>query len=113
MHLPWAAPHTNAEGKQDVATFQVDSEAVIARSAAANGTIERIRAETSSLHTQLTELQGSWSGAAASAFQALVTEWRAAAARHEENLGALSRALAQAGQQYADIEQANARLFAR
>ncbi|HRN28523.1 MAG TPA: WXG100 family type VII secretion target [Terrimesophilobacter sp.] len=96
-----------------MATFQVDSEAVIAKSAAAKATIERIRAETGSLHTQLTELQGSWSGAAASAFQALVAEWRAAAARHEENLGALSQALAQAGQQYADIEQANARLFAR
>lgn len=96
-----------------MATFHVDSEAVIARSAAAKGTIERIRAETSSLHAQLTELQGSWTGTAASAFQALVTEWGAAAARHEENLGALSQALAQAGQQYADIEQANARLFAR
>lgn len=96
-----------------MATFQVDSEAVIAKSATAKGTIERIRAETSSLHSQLTELQGSWSGAAATAFQTLVSEWRTAAARHEENLSALSMALAQAGQQYADIEQANARLFAR
>lgn len=94
-----------------MATFHVDSEAVIAKSATAKGTIERIRAETSSLHAQLTELQGSWSGTAASAFQVLVGEWRAAAGRHEENLAALSLALAQAGQQYADIEHANARLF--
>ena len=93
--------------------YQVDSEAVLAKSAAAKGTIERIRAETGSLHGQLTDLGASWTGSAATAFQVLVGEWKATAQRHEENLLALSEALGHAGRQYADIELANARLFSR
>lgn len=98
----------------DVMTrYQVDSEAVLGATSAATATIGRIQAEVGSLHGQLTNLQGSWTGPAATAFQTLVGEWKGMEQRVEEVLGAMSHALGQAGQQYAEIEASNARLFMR
>jgi 6 kDa early secretory antigenic target len=91
--------------------FQVDSEAVGSATAAVRASIERIRSEVAALSAQLTGLDGSWSGVAASAFQGVVGDWRATQARVEESLSAINQALAVAGQQYAEIEAANARLF--
>ena len=65
------------------------------------------------LHGQLTNLQSSWTGQAASAFTGVVTEWKTTQQRVEENLAAINQALTHAGQQYAEIEAANARLFSR
>jgi 6 kDa early secretory antigenic target len=93
--------------------FQVDSEAVLARAGATNGAIERLRAELSGLHGQLTDLTTVWQGPAASAFQALAGEWRAQAQSMEDSLRAMNQALTHAGTQYAELEQANARLFGR
>ena len=93
--------------------YQVDSEAVIAATSSARASVGRIQAEVGTLYSQLTSLEGSWTGQAASAFQAIVTDWRATQQRVEESLAGISHALGQAGQQYAEIEQANARLFAR
>ena len=93
--------------------YQVDSEAVISATSAVRSTIGRLQAEVAALNGQLTSLQGSWSGQAATAFQAVVGDWRATQQRVEESLGTINTALAHAGQQYAEIEAANARLFAR
>ena len=93
--------------------YQVDSDAVAATTAAVQASIGRIQAEVESLHGQLLQLQDSWSGQAATAFQAVVSEWRAVQQRVEESLGGISQALGHAGQQYAEIEAANARLFSR
>ncbi|MCU1577552.1 MAG: family type secretion target [Leifsonia sp.] len=94
-------------------TFQVDSEAVLSATSAVRASIDRIQAEVGGLHGQLTSLQGSWSGQAASAFQGVITDWRATQQRVEESLAAINQALTQAAQQYAEIEAANARLFSR
>jgi WXG100 family type VII secretion target len=94
-------------------TFQVDSEAVLSATSAVRASIDRIQAEVGGLHGQLTSLQSSWSGQAASAFQGLITDWRATQQRVEESLAAINQALTQAAQQYAEIEAANARLFSR
>lgn len=94
-------------------SYQVDSEAVLNATAAARASGERIQAEVAGLYNQLTQLQGSWSGQAATAFQGIITEWRSTQHRVEENLDAINQALSQAGRQYAEIEQANTRLFAR
>ncbi len=75
--------------------------------------IGRIQSEVAGLHAQLTNLQGSWTGQASAAFAGVVNEWKKTQQRVEENLAAINVALGQAGQQYADIEAANARLFAR
>lgn len=93
--------------------YQVDSEAVLGATNAVRSSIGRIEAEVGGLHGQLVSLQDSWSGQAASAFQSVVTEWKSTQQRVEESLDAISRALGQAGQHYAEIEAANARLFTR
>jgi len=93
--------------------YQVDSEAVINATGAVRNSISRIQSEVSGLHGQLTNLQGSWTGQAATAFQAVVTDWKATQVRVEESLAAINQALSQAGQQYAEIEANNARLFSR
>ncbi len=93
--------------------YQVDSEAVLAATGAAKSSISRIQAEVSGLYNQLVNLQSSWSGQAASAFHTVITEWKATQQRVEENLASINAALTHAGQQYADIEAANTRLFAR
>lgn len=93
--------------------YQVDSEAVISTTGAVRGSISRIQAEVDGLHNQLTNLQGSWTGQAAAAFQLVVNDWKATQVRVEENLAAITSALGQAGEHYAEIEASNARLFAR
>lgn len=93
--------------------YQVDSEAVLNATGAARGTIARIQAEVAGLYGQLSALEGSWTGQAASAFSGLVNEWKATQQRVEENLGSLSQALGHAGEQYAEIEKSNTRLFVR
>ena len=93
--------------------YQVDSEAVLQATGAVRTSIGRIQAEVASLHGQLSALEGSWTGAAATAFSGVVTDWKATQQQVEQNLAAINHALTQAGQQYADIESANTRLFAR
>ena len=93
--------------------YQVDSEAVFTATGAVRGTIARIQSEVEAMQGQLAALQGSWSGNAALAFQTVVTDWKATQQRVEESLGAINLALGHAGQGYADVEAANARLFVR
>jgi early secretory antigenic target protein ESAT-6 len=92
--------------------YQVDSDEVLGVSSAARATVGRIHAEAASLHSQLVNLQGSWSGQASTAFQSLALDWKATQHRVDETLAAITQALNQAGQQYAEIEATNARLFA-
>jgi early secretory antigenic target protein ESAT-6 len=92
--------------------YQVDSDEVLGASSAVRATISRIQSESSSLQGQLVNLQNSWSGQASTAFQGLALDWKATQNRVDETLGAVSQALTMAGQQYAEIEAANARLFA-
>lgn len=91
--------------------YQVDSEAVFSATGAIRASGERIQTEVSSLVSQITALQGSWSGQAANAFHSVVSDWRATQQRVDESLAALNQALTRAGQQYAETEQANVRLF--
>ena len=92
--------------------FEVDSEAVLTATGAIRSSIDRIQSETTSLHGQLTTLQDSWRGQAAVGFQTLFTNWRNAELQMQQSLGEISQALNLAGQQYAETEAANARLFA-
>ncbi|KQQ94162.1 MULTISPECIES: WXG100 family type VII secretion target [Microbacteriaceae] len=94
-------------------SYHVDSDAVIQTTQSAHGSIERIRTEVQALLGQLTSLEGSWSGQASVAFQSVVADWRATQQRVEESLVGITTALGSAGQQYAETEQANLRLFGR
>lgn len=93
--------------------FQVDSDALISTTGAARATMGRIQAEVAGLLGQLTGLEGSWTGQASAQFQAAVSAWRTTQQHVEQSADALNQALGQAGAQYAEVEQANARLFAR
>ena len=93
--------------------YQVDSEAVSTAVAATKGSIGRIQAEVIGLHGQLTSLQASWTGPAATAFQSVVVDWKSTEQRVSEALVALNTALNLAATQYAEIEAANARMFTR
>ncbi|MFO7690712.1 MAG: WXG100 family type VII secretion target [Cryobacterium sp.] len=93
--------------------YQVDGDAVLGATTAIQATIGRLQAEVAGLYAQLQNLEGSWTGQAALAFQGAAAEWRSTQQRIEENLAALNQALTVAGQQYVEIEQANTRLFGR
>ena len=94
-------------------TFQVDSDAVAAATAAVRAAVGRIQGEVGAMHSQLVDLQSSWTGQASVAFQSIVSDWRTTQHRVEESLAGISAALAQAGRHYEEIEQQNARLFLR
>ena len=94
-----------------MSAFQVDAEQVMSIAHSAAATASRISADTAGLLGQLTGLQASWSGSAAMAFQETVSQWRATQQLVEHALGAIHQALAAAGTQYVDAEQANLRLF--
>jgi 6 kDa early secretory antigenic target len=91
--------------------YQVDSEAVLGATATVRTAMGRIQGEVGSLLGQLVNLQSSWTGQAASAFQGVVTEWKATQQRVDENLAAINQALGAAAQHYSEAEEANARLF--
>ncbi|MFB8386942.1 WXG100 family type VII secretion target [Microbacterium sp. NPDC055910] len=94
-----------------MAVFSVDSDAVLSSTTAVRGTIDRLQAEVAALMGQLTQLQGSWTGAASVAFHSSVEQWRATQRTVEDSLTGLNAALATAGRQYADAEQASMSLF--
>jgi len=94
-----------------MAVFSVDSDQVLHATAAIRATGERVQAETTSMLGQLTQLQGSWTGAASVAFQGVIERWRAAQREVDAALADISTALASAGQQYAQTEQSAASLF--
>jgi 6 kDa early secretory antigenic target len=91
--------------------YTVDSDAVDTAAAAISATVSRLQSEVSSLHGQLETLQGTWTGAAAVAFQGVVQQWRTTQTSVEQVLSSIDRALRVAGQQYLETELANARLF--
>jgi WXG100 family type VII secretion target len=91
--------------------FSVDSEQVLAANTTIQATISRLQTEVDTLHAHLQSLQGSWQGIAANSFQELVGRWRVTATTVQHQLGEVSTALAFAAKQYAEIEQANVRLF--
>jgi WXG100 family type VII secretion target len=91
--------------------FTVDSEQVMAANVAIHQTISRLQGEVDTLHSQLLNLNSSWTGLAANSFQELAARWRHTAATVEGQLGELGNALAHAATQYSEIEYANQRLF--
>ena len=94
-----------------MATFSVDSDAVFSASAAVRGTIDRLQGETHAMLSQLTQLQASWTGGASVAFLSVIDQWRATQRQVEESLAGINAALAAAGHQYAEAEQATTSLF--
>ena len=91
--------------------FRVDSEAVAHATSTVQASVTRIQGEVALLRTQLSDLQASWSGPAATAFQGTVDAWHQTQIRVEESLTQLSQTLGVAARQYAEMEIATTRLF--
>ena len=94
-----------------MATFSVDSDAVLTATGAIRATADRLQGETAAMLGQLTQLQGSWTGAAAFAFQGVIDRWRLTQRELEAALGDIGTALSHAGSQYAQTEAAASGLF--
>ncbi len=94
-----------------MAVYSVDSDAVLTATGAVRGTVERLEAESAAMLAHLTQLQGSWTGSAAVAFQSVIDQWRVTQRQVEDSLTAINGALATAGRQYAEAEQVNVGLF--
>ena len=91
--------------------FEVDSTQVAAASGAVQASAQEIGNEVDRMMRHLLELQASWKGAAATSFQHVVTDWRATQERVRVTLEEIQRALAVAGRQYEDAENAATRMF--
>lgn len=92
--------------------FEVDSARVAQASAAIAVSAQSIGTEVDQMMRHLLDLQGSWRGQAAASFQQVVSDWRSTQERVRTALEEIQRALAAAGRQYQEVEDAAARMFA-
>jgi early secretory antigenic target protein ESAT-6 len=92
--------------------YEVDSAQVAAASAAVQTSVQELGGEVDRMMRHLLELQANWKGSAATSFQHVVTDWRATQERVRTTLEEIQRALAVAGRQYEDAENAASRMFA-
>lgn len=93
--------------------FQVDSEQIQSSSAAVSASIQSIRQAVQGMYGNLNNLQSVWRGSAATQFNAVAEQWRAAQQQMERSLESIQHALMQASSLYADTEMQASRLFAR
>ncbi len=91
--------------------YQVDSERIQASSAAVCTSITAIRQSVVQMYGNLNALQDAWRGGAATQFNAIVAQWRAAQHQMEQSLEYIQKELTQASSVYADAEAQAARLF--
>ncbi|MEW2459873.1 MULTISPECIES: WXG100 family type VII secretion target [Microbacterium] len=91
--------------------FTVDTDAMHAAHASTRATIERLRAESSTLMAQLRQLQSSWVGTASNAFQGCAEQWQGAQLHVEQVLDGIGTSLGSVATQYADADQYSASMF--
>lgn len=91
--------------------FNVDSAEVAHGALAARRHGDTIRSEVQAMTALLTQMEGTWRGGAAAAFQSALGQWRVTQQQVESALGELANALDAAARQYAEVEQVNARMF--
>jgi WXG100 family type VII secretion target len=92
--------------------YEVDSAQVTQAGAAVQASAQQIGAEVDRMMRHLLDLQSSWKGQASASFQHVVADWRGTQERVRLSLEEIQRALATAGQNYAQAEEAAARMFA-
>jgi WXG100 family type VII secretion target len=90
----------------------VDSAQVAQAGTAVQASAQQLGAEVDRMMRHLLDLQSSWKGQASTSFQHVVADWRGTQERVRLSLEEIQRALATAGQNYAQAEEAAARMFA-
>lgn len=96
-----------------MARITVDSESIQQAQSQMIATMARMRADGDSINAQLQQLGSNWTGQASMAFQGVLGEWRGTQMQLNESFDSIGQALGAAGNQYAEVELANARMFAR
>ncbi|WP_154605034.1 WXG100 family type VII secretion target [Arthrobacter sp. AQ5-05] len=94
-----------------MAIFNVNSDDLAIKSTAVKASVDLIRMEVDAMKRNLLDLQGTWTGSAATNFQALLQEWHATQIRVEASLESINSALSMAATQYSQAEDANTRMF--
>ncbi|WP_424463091.1 WXG100 family type VII secretion target [Pseudoclavibacter helvolus] len=94
-----------------MAVYTVDSEQLQLAVTSTQASIGRVQAEVAALLGNLTALEGSWTGEAATAFQGLVQQWRATQTQVESSISAINAALGSASASYGTVEGDVRRLF--
>jgi WXG100 family type VII secretion target len=92
--------------------FTVDSESISAAAGAVQGSVAQIREAVSAMYTNLGQLQGVWTGAAAQRFATVADQWRVAQRQMETSLEGIQTSLVQASNVYSQAEGEASRLFA-
>lgn len=96
-----------------MAVFQIDTSDLLAKSQNVEATLGRIQSDVNMMEGQLRQLQETWKGSAAGAFQEVLTQWRSTQAQVEQSLASVRQAMASASSQYEETESANTRIFGR
>ncbi|KRD43125.1 type VII secretion protein [Cellulomonas sp. Root930] len=91
--------------------YEVDSAQVATAAASVQARAGTIRSEVAAMHRQLADLQGSWRGAAATAFAGVLADWSATEARLDASLEQIVAAMQSAARAYAEAEAQASRLF--
>lgn len=91
--------------------FNVDSAQVEQGALSARRHGEAIKSEVQAMTSVLMQMEGTWTGGAAAAFQSALGQWRVTQQQVEASLEALAAALNAAARQYSEVEGANLRLF--
>jgi len=92
--------------------YRVDSAQVAQAAAAVQASATTISGEVDRMMRQLIDLQNSWQGQGATAFQQVVGDWRTTQERVRAVLSDIEQALAAAGRNYAEAEATAVRMFA-
>lgn len=94
-----------------MATINIDAERITQAASTASQSAASLHGEVDKLMHHLRALQECWTGTASAGFQTAVADWQQVQTKVHESLGGLQKALALAGQQYAEVESANTQLF--
>lgn len=92
--------------------FTVDTDRIQTAASDMSSIAGEIESSVAAMHARLTSLEGSWTGAAATEFQGLVTEWAALQDRVRADLAHIAALTSRAGGTYAETEQGVRGLFA-
>ena len=92
--------------------FTVDTNRISAAASDMSSIASEIESSVQAMHSRLTSLEGSWTGAAAAQFQSLVSEWAALQGRVREDLAQIATLTSRASGTYQQTEDGVRGLFA-
>jgi 6 kDa early secretory antigenic target len=92
--------------------FTVDTDRIQAAASDMSSIAGEIESSVGAMHARLTSLDGSWTGAAATEFQGLVSEWSALQGRVRADLAQIASLTSRASGTYQQTEEGVRGLFA-